>query len=87
MVSFQCASWNDVKSFFSKGGDLSRMLKTKFQTATTDTETVIWLDGGNSTEIAYALRRNSNIVATDDGQRRAVCDRLIKDIVCVWSPL
>lgn len=89
-MAFECESWNGVKSFFSKGGELSKILKKQFRTGGVNIDTIIWLDGSTSTELAYKLRRNGAIKRSDNGPRAShgrIYSKYITDFLGVWSPL
>ncbi len=91
MVAFGSTSWNQVKSFFSRGGELSQILQKQFRVGGLSIDTVIWLDGGSSTELAYDLSQAGKIPVTDVGEPRAsnghVWGKYIPDFIGVWSPL
>lgn len=78
-AAFQNESWKGIASFFGRGGEIS-----KFQIGDLQTDTVVWLDGGSSMELAYKLKRNNSIVRKDTDAPRAASFKYITDFIGAW---
>ena len=78
-------TWDGVTAFFSENGRLRREMAKTFGVPNIQIDTVIWLDGGTSSELDYMVRK-SRTTWHPDGPRSSA-NKYHTDIISVKSPL
>ena len=85
LVALKHETWDGVTAFFSGSGRLSREMAKTFGVPNLQIDTVIWLDGGTSTELDYMVRK-SRTTWHPSGPRSSL-NKYQPDIISVKSPL
>ncbi len=86
LICAELESWNTMKDVLKPGGLFCQTLMKAPYNIRLNVETIVWLDGGSSSQISYKYRSQNNTVEDYErgGQSRG-STRWIPDFVGVWA--